>query len=532
MPLANGALVPLIFLVELFPLDPVSGQVTPQYLATAGFTTEPTDSPANQIYDAVVTSPYQARNDLYAPGRVAGRSDAARGAIILNNPSDVPDGAGGFIGRYDRWRRLRWSGRRARVLVGAVGATYASFAPVMVGWVTGRIEVDLDVIKVPIANVLDRLNRTLQPNLYAGTGGAEGGSDLAGFCKPRAYGVCREVPAPLIDPANLIYQLHDGPIAGILAAYERGAPIAAASAGDYPTYAALAAITPALGTWQTCLARGLVRLGSQPAGPVTFDLQGDASGAGYVSSAARIVERIITACFGLAPGSDYDPNGVAALDALQPAVVGWWSGTRPINGLDAVDQILGGIGAWYSASRAGLLTMGRLDAPNLSGPADPAAALSLGPGDIMAGGVTLTNSGDPPSAITLTWRPFYQTQTTGYATSLSPQRIADLASQTRSTTVSNAAVAAQFPNAVPLIINGLFDQATDAQAEAARQLQVGGVLRDVFQVKAFTDPFAINLGDQVWFAHPRYDLAQGQAFRVIGMDEDGLSQTVTLTLWG
>jgi hypothetical protein len=54
-----------------------------------------------------------------------------------------------------------------------------------------------------------RCTLVVSTNTYAGTGGLEGGTDLKGKPKPRA-GATLNVSAPLVDSANLIYQVHDG----------------------------------------------------------------------------------------------------------------------------------------------------------------------------------------------------------------------------------------------------------------------------------------------------------------------------------
>jgi hypothetical protein len=546
MTLVNGATVALVYLVELFPYDPVSGQIVPQYLASDNYTTGPTDAVPNQSYDAVVYGPQTNQNHLFTPGTVGGKSDASRGAITLYNPSDQLVGTDQFnqpiyAGRYDVWKQYRWSGRTARILVGAAtdpGAPvtpYSQFTVIFTGQVSAQPQINRDDISVPIANALDRMNKTMQLRTYGGTGGVDGNTASSGKFVPQCFGQCREVPGILFDDTNVVFQVHDGLVYAINAANNRGAPIAGSSSGDYPTYAALIAASLTLGQYATCLAQGMVRLGSAPSMPITFDVQGDATGGVYAQSAARIVERIMTKCFGLVAGTDYDPASIAALDALQPAVCGYWTGLTAVNGLNAIDAILGGIGCWYTAARGGLVQVGRIDAPTITGPTDPNCKLAIDPTIILDNGVVLRVPPDPPSQVTIYYRQFYQTQTTNIAGSVSSSRIADLQQQWRGVPTVNTGATALFPNATPVTVNSPFDAQADAQAEAARLITVIGPavqLRDVFEVQCFTDPYAINLGDQVWLTHTRYQLSAGKAFIVIGMEEDGQAQTVKLILWG
>jgi hypothetical protein len=61
----------------------------------------------------------------------------------------------------------------------------------------------------------------MQPNVYAGTGGVDGGADLAGKRKPLCFGNPRNVSPVLLVPSLLIYQVHDGSVAGIDNVYDQ-----------------------------------------------------------------------------------------------------------------------------------------------------------------------------------------------------------------------------------------------------------------------------------------------------------------------
>jgi hypothetical protein len=75
---------------------------------------------------------------------------------------------------------------------------------------------------------------------YAGTGGAEGGTDLKNTVKPLLIGWCQNVEPVLLDSVKSIYQFSGyGPIEAITVLYERGSDFGA-SVADYPDYATLA----------------------------------------------------------------------------------------------------------------------------------------------------------------------------------------------------------------------------------------------------------------------------------------------------
>ncbi len=127
-------------------------------------------------------------------------------------------------------------------------------------------------------------------DVYAGTDGIEGPEELTGLPKPLVFGAAKFCAGVLIDSAENVYQVHDGACEGITAAYDRLASLGA-STGDYANLAALIAASIPAGSWGTCKALGLVRLGAPPDGLVSFDVSGD-NADGYVRKAGAIIKRI------------------------------------------------------------------------------------------------------------------------------------------------------------------------------------------------------------------------------------------------
>jgi len=153
---------------------------------------------------------------------------------------------------------------------------------------------------------------------YAGTGGLEGGSDLAGRPKPWLLGRCKGVEPVLINATDSVFQVSAyGAISAVTALFERGAAFGA-SAGDYPTYAALVAGAIPAGRWATCLASGLIRLGAPPYGTITADVDGDAPGGIWRRKTGEIITRIATGAGLLS--SDLDATSMTALDTALVAL--------------------------------------------------------------------------------------------------------------------------------------------------------------------------------------------------------------------
>lgn len=151
---------------------------------------------------------------------------------------------------------------------------------------------------------------------YAGTGGAEGGLDLKGKVKPLLIGRAQNVQPVLIDADNSVYQFSGyGPIEAVATLYERGSDFYS-GVGDYASYALLVAATIPPGSWGTCLAQGMVRLGAPQYGVITGDVWGHKIG----SATPRLTGAVIQALATIAgvSGTYIDSASLSAMDTAVP----------------------------------------------------------------------------------------------------------------------------------------------------------------------------------------------------------------------
>lgn len=527
--LPDGATNQLQWLVELFPYDPVGAVLRAQYLSNYTYITASTDSPASTAYVGSLADPVAYSNHLFTSGKISGRSDAAQGTIKVANLADKGTDAqaqvGDAYGRYDFWKGYRWQGRRVRVLMGVKDAAYSTFISIVDGYIT-TLTWNRDDIVINFASSLQALNKPLQTSFYDGSGGYNGTADLKGKPRPAALGIIRQVPGVLIDPANLIYELNHGAVTAIPSAWDGGASVAK-DAFDYADYAALVAATIGAGKYTTYLALGLARFNTKPTGIATFDVQGQG-----LKDAPNIAKTVITTYGGLTSGQ-YSATAFTAATALQGADCGAWYGAEPVNILDVLDFVLGGIGFWYTVGLTGVFTLGRLDLVTITGPTDVNCALALTVGTTVANGLTIQTTLEPPTQIQLEYQRFYQVQTSGVATGITAAQQSSIAQEWRTVTANTAGtVATEYPQAVPLVVPTPFDASADAQTEATRLATLLGKALDIYNWGSFTNPFGVVLGSQVWGSHPRYSLSAGLAFIAIGADVDAASEQATLQLMG
>lgn len=173
-----------------------------------------------------------------------------------------------------------------------------------------------EVLSINSAIDTEPFDKNILTATYAGTGGAEGGSDLKGRLKPLVIGWAKNVEPVLIDTVNNVYQFSGyGAIEEVSNLYERAADFGA-SVGDYATYAALVAATIPAGRWGTCLAAGMVRLGAPAAGVITGDLKGHKVGATTPRLSGAVISALATIA-GVSTG-DIETSTLTSLDAAVP----------------------------------------------------------------------------------------------------------------------------------------------------------------------------------------------------------------------
>lgn len=496
-----------MILVELEAAVLADGTVERFYVSTDGFVTEPTDTPANREFKAVLIEPGSIGVSAFADGKTSGTSQLQAGALRLAN----------IDGQFDAWVTYSFDGRPVTIRSGDTGA-YPSDFPVIFTGTVEKVEATTSSIDITLRDKAFILDKPVLTTLYAGTNvgpiGLEGvAGDLKGKVKPRTYGAALNVGPPCVNTAKLTYQVSDGPVAAISAVYDRGASLTPGV--DHSTSALLTAATVSAGTYQTCLAEGFFRIGSSPTGQITADVTQGATVA--VRTVAQIIKALALAAG--VPAGDIDAEAVAALDIDAPQVIG-----LHLNGdttfRAAMDMAAASVGAWWAFDPQGVLRMGQLSTPSGSADADFIEA------DVLKGFERRASDGDglPVSRVVVRHSKFWTVQSSDVATSVGDARRSELANEYRSTDpAEDPAVKAQYAQARELVIDTLLTSEADGDVEAARQLALRKVRRDLFDVPVPVSVFAearVRLGRTVKLTHSRFGLSAGKNLLLIGYDLD------------
>lgn len=240
------------FLVVLEPYDPDTSSVKTLYYSSHGFVTEPSDTPANTFYEPRLKSAFSFQRSLFSSGKLSGRSVPGNGSIVLNNDD----------GGLDALANYAWGGRRVRVYLGGFRFALSDFGLIFDGTAETISFGDAD-LTINLRDLSHLFDREMQTLTFAGIGGTEGSSDLAGKRKPMPLGVVRNV-APIYlgpDTGQHLFAVGSGPIIGVLGVYDRGAAL---------TYNA----APGAGEYSVNLEAGIITLGGSFDGPITCSVIG------------------------------------------------------------------------------------------------------------------------------------------------------------------------------------------------------------------------------------------------------------------
>lgn len=434
--------------------------------------------------------------------------------------------------------------------------TYATVAQIG-SFVSEQPIVEEDRVTLALHERRSVLNRPYTNLVYAGTGGVEGGADLAGVTVPLVLGRAYGIPPVCLDPVLGIYQV-SGVAAGAspggvrgglntgwtMTVYDSGIPLTAGS--TYIDATQVFSTAPSAGQYRVLANHasggGIFRLGSQPVGAVTCDVYNPP----HISGAEmkRAVDALIKIAGGTAGGTAvthfYFPDGLDCGLYL----------TNGRNTLDALAELMGGVGGAFvwgqsalgSPSEAGILS-------RLALPADSAyqafQKLQFDAGDVV-GQLRPVIPAEEDRGM-----PVWQVRL-GFLRNYTPMRDEDLAGGV-STSVRNfvtrewrfvkaedAAVKAAWPNAVELVIYTSLTNSVQAQAEVTRLLNMFKQRRDMFRmqvrghsIRAQTASYRkFHPGFIASVKHPRFGLAVGKEFVILGIEENLDDDVVDLLIWG
>lgn len=482
-----------------------------------GYVTLPADPPGLVVYPPILAEAVEIDRALALAPDGAG-AGAAWGAVRLVNDDGALDAlftAANVDGRAVRVR----AGRKIPQPHGYESdPSYSDTTEVFAGIGAGLALEDRG-LRVELRDAGYWLERLVDGDAYAGTGGLEGNETLAGKRKPRVRGgtlaaPVRNVRPVLVDPAALIYQWTDAG-GDLVTLYERGLDGGITDAGDVADL--YSGSTPA-GQYRTDAPRGLFQLGSTPAGEITVDCTGDFPSGEVATDAAAIALRVLLEDASV-PAQWIDDGAFIGLSAARPWAAGFALDLdEPLDSVQVVGRLLGSIGARLVPRRTGRLSCVVLDVPAPG--ARPAYAYTAA-NVVACAHRRLPQPLDPPPArLRVGYARNHTVQTSDIAPTVTAARRQVLAEPVQVVSAAAAAVlnAWRRPSDPAVVETDLLDEA-DAQTlvDALADLWCTASGRRLWEV---TVPIAFALrheiGAAVSLTYPLAGLSAGALGRVVG----------------
>lgn len=491
--------------------------------AEEGWTSPPTDTPANQYYEPRIIDPGNFERHLFSGGALRGKSSVGAGDIVIAN-GDPGNGE-----TLDSWLGYGFDGRT--ITIRAMKREWTSIAQALTLF-SGRTArlvstSPLERLELRIKDQLSDLDKPLLTTVFAGTttasaATAEGNADLKGQIKQRVWGSATNVALQPANVYDLIYLASNSAMTSITV-YDGGIPLT--NDGDDANIATLQAATIASGHYRTCLASGLVRLGAPAAFVVTADIVEGSNAA--ARTAGQIAYRMM-----IAHGIDASVLSVSTindLDARNSAVC-YSVVTDGRSAIDAIQEVLDSIGAWMIPNRNGIYEFGRFEAPTY----DPNNSYDLDLQDVSDGQLQRLDVDLPCYRVTLKYGRVHRVQDDSEVAGIvTAERRATLGSDYRSVVAEDTSVQTKHPDAIEIEVVTNLSSSADATTEVARLLALLKVDRSKYSIALpLADAWPVNPGMSITLTHPRLGMSSGFPCMVLSRTDDYVNERLVFEVWG
>lgn len=464
-----------------------------------------TDTPANFHIEGRLTVSFDYETSIALPLE-SSQTAGSVGRVVYANPD----------GEKDDLTSKAWDGRRVQVLLGGTfkkgryGETTVEFrhyTEIFAGVAAG-IEWNRDAITVALNSPESKLKKLFDDSVYAGTGGLEGDSGLAGQSKPTTLGNPKRISGKMIDSTNLVIQVHNGEIQSLTSVY-----VDSTALSDGGSVADVWAWTPVADTFVYDLINGVIRLGTEPAGTVAINCEGSVLSGTYDNDAAELARYAVgLAGFAL---DDIDTSLV-----LSRAAGVYYDGAVTYEQI--VNDLLDDTQAWFVAL-GGIFTIIDYVDPDLEvSTRDIRDGDPDGTGDsadVVAGTLQRTVSPQPVWRVKLNYCRNYTVLTEGSA----------FLEEHETSIKENVVIKGNYPKARTIEINTQSTESLDTLAQAS--LDCLSKRKSYYSMTLVRLKYRISVGDVITLYSDRFGLSggiNGQVLRVAEQDQGGLTQIEVL----
>jgi len=492
-------------------LDDDVVQTSGVYLANDIFFSGPTDDPSNVIFHPRMIQPFRYASWIPIPGSLESRGHVDSGGIVIENGD----------GEMDDILEKNWIGQTVEIKVGLKNAVFSTFETLFSG-LAKNLSWDDAAITINIQDKSLLLERLVQTDFYAGTGGLEGTAELEGKPKPRALGPLFNVAPPIVDPTSLILQLNDGQIEEVTAVRDKGvALVFDADVADITT------ATPGANEYSTSLATGYIKLGTSPNGTITVNFKGDKLGGTYVETGTDIIRRLVTD-YGPLAASDIDEDSFTLVESNRAYPVGVWTGTEPVTFETLVSQIMASLDGWHIFSYQSKLRVGIYTDPD----SQPTQG-EITDVDYKDGSLTRHETREVMWRLGVAYQKNWMPQQGDALAAAVSAADKLLYSQENQYKYSSSSVLKDVrPEARDERLDSFLATDTDANELSADMFRRYRGARHVYSLTLLNKLFNFEVGNVITLTSSKFGLDAGKAFYIFGVDRDIESREVILSLWG
>lgn len=450
---------------------------SPKFLSTVPYTTLPTDTIPNKPYLPIVDGSFAFTENL----SLDGNPSISVGDIELDNKD----------GMFDDWLNEVWVNRNIRVYIGDVSWKRGDFFLVFNGVVADIGSRSRDKLNIMLRSKLDRLNTPVTESVLGGT------TDNAERTLPLTFGECHNISPLLVDPANHVYQFHQGVAERVIEVRDNGVPV----------------------TVIPDLLNGKFTLTASPAGTITASVQGKTP---YTNTVAGII-RFLATQYGTPEErfttSDIDEVNFNDFNTKHPQPVGVYLGDRA-NVLSICQELAASVGAQLTVSNLGKLRLVKIESPSGVG------AYTVDLDNYEYNSLSISSRSEVVAGIRLGYCKNWTVQET-LDTGI-PSNNKDMFAQEWLTVSSRDGVVASVYKlyADPPQSDTLLLKKTDAQAEATRRLSIWKVPRTIFKLTGYSELLQLKLGQSVLLKGGRWGLDEGKLGQVIGLESNWITGRV------
>ena len=450
---------------------------SPKFLSTVPYTTLPTDTIPNKPYLPIVDGSFAFTENL----SLDGEPSISVGDIELDNKD----------GMLDDWLNEVWVNRNIRVYIGDVSWKREDFFLVFNGVVANIGSRSRDKLNITLRSKLDRLNTPVTESVLGGT------TSNAERTLPLTFGECHNISPLLVDPANHIYQFHQGAAERVIEVRDNGVPI----------------------TVNASPSTGKFTLTASPAGTITASVQGKTP---YTNTVAGIIKFLATQ-YGTPTErfttADIDEANFNTFNTQHLQPVGVYLGDRS-NVLAVCQELAASVGAQLVVSSIGKLKLVKIQTPS------PDSAYTISRDNYEYGSLSISSRSEVIAGVRLGYCKNWTVQES-LETGI-PAGNKDMFMQEWLTVSSrDSAVASAYKlYADPAQVDTFLLKRTDAQAEATRRLNLWKEPHNIFSIQGYAELLKLELGDSVILEGDRWGLSNGKLGQVIGLEKDWISGKV------